>query len=165
MHHFYPPGLPPRFKKTSTCESTPGVQAPPTCMMVALRPACLISSASAWPFCRASSCRSLKKFLKGMVWTVSGVIFHSPGHHLKPTRDSRLKCCCCFFWGGRYSCNQTSMVRNISRNSEKLRHSNGKCLGSIRTKASIYYISLSPSLSSALNGCPYIHIYIYIIFQ
>ena len=68
-----------------------------------------------------------------------------------------------FLGGGGYCCNQTSMVRNISRNSEKLRHSNGKCLGSIRTKASIYiyYISLSPSLSSALNGCPYIHIYIY----
>ena len=51
-----------------------------TCMMVALRPACLISSASAWPFCRSSSCRSLKKFLRrdGGEWK------------LKPGRDWRL---------------------------------------------------------------------------
>jgi len=87
-------------------------------------------------------------------------------NHSPPKTNSRLEIemLLLFFlggWGVVYCCNQTSMVRNISRNSQKLRHSNGKCLGSIRTKASIYYISLSPSLSSALNGCRYIHIYIY----
>ena len=83
-------------------------------------------------------------------------------HHLKPTRDSRLKCCCCFFWGLGGGIVATKPVwLAICPFSDKLRHSNGKCLGSIRTKASIYYISLSPSLSSALTGCPYIHIYIY----